>query len=324
MFLWPLISGLLFARAQYSSPLISSPVLTVCDISRLTRCQQDVLRDIQLVSMNAASAQYSISSGPPYSPSSGAIKQRDGQYASAEACRQVRSNLDCLLATTPACYEAGLQQAQNSDVILRAKRFLEQNGCNEPDVTWQSTFCYRSNDVRACEERFGFTKLVSALVAQESRHCWRHQGFKQCIDVYLRSTCRVNENDMMNEYLIDRTGDLAWRCPANRSSTSDVLLGVQPTINNPYAINNSPGALLSPSSSYYGSSYDQQRHIPSYGGSGGGHLIRDHGSAWERFRSPVDDTRLGISRFPQSTSGEIFGECLQYKIGSFDARVSSR
>lgn len=120
MFLWPLITGALFSNAQY--------LQASCDSTRLIRCQQDVLRDLQTASLNAASIQYPVG-GPPYSP------RQQQVFVNHTTCRLVRSNLDCLLVTTPACYDQGIQTAQNTDVILRAKRFLEQNGCNEPDTT---------------------------------------------------------------------------------------------------------------------------------------------------------------------------------------------
>lgn len=328
MFLWPFISGLIFSNAQYSAPLLapsSSANLIAsgyCDSSRLIRCQQDAVRDMQLVGLDAASIQYSISSGPPYSP---AVKLREqqqreqqGQAVVTQAtCRLVRSNLDCLLNTTPACYNSGLQTAHNSDVILRAKRFLEQSGCNEPDASWQVTFCYRAPEVRACEERYGFTVFSSAssLTVANTSACLAYQAFKYCIESHARLNCKVYEIDMVNEYLIDRAGDLAWRCPHANSSTatnSNLHYG-------PYGLSNGPsGSPLAPISSYnslnnYANNRDtyEQRPIPTYVGSGGnanlfGGSVREQ--SWERFRNPYDDTRFGISRLPGAGSGEVFGE----------------
>lgn len=303
MFLWPLLTGAIFSNAQYSQ--------TTCDTTRLIRCQQDVIRDMQTVGLNAASIQYPIS-GPPYSPSQKLQLQQQQQQqqaiqlANPATCRLVRSNLDCLLSTTPACYDQGIQAAQNTDIILRAKRFLEQNSCNGPDQTWQSTFCFRSPEIRSCEERYKFTSY-NALSPDQSA-CLAYQAFKYCVETHLRLNCKVHEMDMANEYLIDRASDLTWRCPTN-SSTS---VGSSSYLS-PYTLNNAPGSSLSPSSvsSYASNNFGayEQRPIPTYVGSQTGNVNLFSGSvreqAWERFRNPSDDTRFGISRYPGN--GEVFG-----------------
>lgn len=292
MFLWPLISGALLSNAQYS--------LQTCDSTRLIRCQQDVLRDMQTVSLNAASIQHPIS-GPPYSPKQ-QYQQQQQLLASPSTCRLVRSNLDCLLVTTPVCYDQGIQTAQNTDIILRAKRFLEQNGCNDPDTTWQSSFCFRSPEVRSCEERYGFTSYNAQFVMSNATSCLAYHAFKYCVDTHTRLNCKVHEMDMANEYFIEKANELSWRCPVN-STTSPY----HHTANyaNPYQLNNQPGSVLSPSVSSYNNfaAYDQ-RPLPTYVGSSGGY-VRDQ--SWERFRNPHDDTRFGISRYPSmGGSGEVF------------------
>lgn len=299
MFLWPLITGALFTNAQYSQ--------ATCDSTRLIRCQQDVLRDMQTVSLNAASIQYPIN-GPPYSPKA---SQQQQQLVSPTTCRLVRSNLDCLLTTTPACFDQGFQTAQNTDIILRAKRFLEQNDCNSPDTTWQGTFCYRSPEIRSCEERYGFTNFASATLAPNNMSaCLAYLAFKHCTETHLRLNCKVHEMDMANEYLIDRASDLAWRCPVNISSTLSNYAA------NPYQLSNHQNTVLAPSVSNYNNfgAYDQ-RPIPTYVGSQGGSSgVSLFGSTrdqqWERFRNPADETRFGISRYPNTVggSGDVFGE----------------
>jgi hypothetical protein len=308
MFLWPIISGLLFSNAQYSSPLLAPQTgssSSYCDSSRLSRCQQDIVKDMQLVGLNAASVQYPINQGPPYSPAA-KLREQQQRLAAPATCRLVRSNLDCMLITTPICYENGLQLAsQTGDLALRAKRFLEQYNCNEPDTTWQATFCYRSPEIRSCEERYGFTAFSSASMLVNSTACLAYQAFKYCVEAHLRLNCKVHEIDMANEYLIDRAGDLAWRCPAN--STANLLYGTG--AQNPYALNNQIGGkLLSPNP--YGGSQYEQRPLPTYVGSSNGvtlfsNPVREQ--AWERFRSSYDDTRFGISRLPTG-SGDVFGK----------------
>lgn len=318
MFIWPLITGALLSSAQYS-----------CDSSRLIRCQQDALRDMQSLGINAASIQYPIS-GPPYSPAQKQQLLQSGQLVSPTTCRLVRSNLDCLLQTTPACYDQGVQSAQNTDIILRAKRFLEQNNCNDPDSTWQSTFCYRSPEIRSCEERYGFTSYTSSAAnllasANNLTACLAYSAFKYCVESHLRLNCKVHEMDMANEYLIDRASDLAWRCPPNSTATG-VLGGGLLGSRSPYQLNNQPGSVLVPASqlSHYsslGHAYDaiQQRQIPAYVGSTGNlnlfsssanNALRGQSDlqAWERFRNPLDDgvARYGVSRYPNSGSGEVF------------------
>lgn len=295
-FIWCLPAGSLTSSAQ----LIQG---NVCDATRLIRCQQDVLRDLQTASLNAASVQYPIG-GPPYSP----IKQHQQNQqligrSNPATCRFIRSNLDCLLVTTPACYEQGIQTAQNTDVILRAKRFLEQNGCNEPDATWQSTFCYRSSEIRSCEERYGFTSSNPVLFSNASA-CLAYQAFKLCVDSHLRLNCKVFEIDMINEYLIDRASDLAWRCPVNTSASATVAL-------NPYQLNNRLSAVLTPSVSTY-NNYGafEQRPIPTYVGSSAGNINLFRDQPWERFGNPSDDTRMGISRYPGEVSGKILNNQL--------------
>lgn len=273
------------ANAQYSQ---SS---SICDSSRLIRCQQDVLRDMQTISLNSASVQYPIS-GPPYSPSA---KQQ--MLVNPSTCRLVRSNLECLMLTTPACYSLGHQSAQNTDVILRAKRFLEQNNCNEPDLTWQSTFCYRSPEVRSCEERYGFTSSSDlASTMSNASACLAYQAFRLCVDSHLRLNCKVHEMDMMNEYLIDRASDLSWRCPANNSNSFYH-----------HHLDNQRNSVLSPSvSSYNNFGAYEQRPIPTYVGSSGNlNLLGVREQAWERF-NPAEDTRWGISRYPGNSNGEVF------------------
>lgn len=293
MFIWPLLTGAIFTNAQYSQ--------ATCDTTRLIRCQQDVIRDMQTVSLNSASIQYPIS-GPPYSPSQKLQIQQQQQalqLANPATCRLVRSNLDCLLSTTPACYDQGIQAAQNTDIILRAKRFLEQNNCNGPDQTWQSTFCYRSPELRSCEERYKFTSY-NALSPDQSA-CLAYQAFKYCVETHLRLNCKVHEMDMANEYLIDRASDLTWRCPTNSTSVGSYL--------SPYTLNNGAGSSLSPSS-YSTNNFGayEQRPIPTYAGSQTGNINLFSGSVrdqpWERFRNPSEETRFGISRYP----GEVFGK----------------
>lgn len=313
MFLWPLITGALFSNAQYTQ--------AICDSSKLIRCQQDVLRDMQTVTLNSASIQYPISSGPPYSPS-GSSNLKQLLLANPSTCRLVRSNLDCLLTTTPACYDQGIQTAQNTDIILRAKRFLEQNGCNEPDTTWQSTFCYRQPEIRSCEERYGFTNYINSnnnnnllftSINNNITACLAYQAFKYCTESHLRLNCKVHEMDMVNEYLIDRASDLVWRCPANVTTSSNYI--------NPYQLNNQ--AILSPNSvSSYSSGYAGYEQRPTYIGSnsqssgnlnlfpGSSSIIRNQ--QWERFRNPLDDVQhFGVSRYPGnvvSGSGEVLGK----------------
>uniref|UniRef100_A0A6G1S7A5 Uncharacterized protein n=1 Tax=Aceria tosichella TaxID=561515 RepID=A0A6G1S7A5_9ACAR len=324
-----LVAGLLFSNAQYSSPLLGSQTgstNTFCDSSRLYRCQQDIVKDIQLVSTNAASIQYPISQGPPYSPAA-KLREQQQRLASPGTCRLVRSNLDCLLLTTPACYENGLQTAtQTSDLALRAKRFLEQYQCNEPDTTWQVTFCYRSPEIKNCEDRYGFTAFSSGPLLINSTTCLAYQAFKYCVESHLRLNCKVHEIDMANEYLIDRAGDLAWRCPANSSANlSGGQYGSPAAYNNPYALNNGLGGKLLSPSSYSGSQYEQ-RPIPTYVGSSQTNgvslfsgTVRDQ--PWERFRNPYDDTRFGISRLPTTGgSGDVFDRLVAG--GGFDSDTS--
>lgn len=322
--LWPIItSGALLSNAQYS--------LQACDSTRLIRCQQDVLRDMQIVSLNAASIQQPLA-GPPYSPKQQFVvtqqQQRSGQLlANPSTCRLVRSNLDCLLVTTPVCYDQGIQIAQNTDIILRAKRFLEQNGCNEPDTTWQSTFCFRSPEVRSCEERYGFTSFgaTAPLLVSNTTACLAYHAFKYCVDTHLRLNCKVHEMDMENEYLIDKASDLAWRCPVNVTSSvvsSNYHQSSGSYSNDPYRLSNQPGSVLNPSVSTYNNYPYEQR--PTYVGSTNGlssfNSFREQ--SWERFRNPLDETRYGISRYPSGAgTGEVFDRLVAANNG-FDTDTS--
>jgi hypothetical protein len=262
------------------------------------------MKDLQLVGVNAASVQYPISQGPPYSPAA-KLREQQQRLATPATCRLVRSNLDCLLIATPACYENGLQSAtQTSDLALKAKRFLEQYNCNDPDTTWQVTFCYRSPEIRNCEERYGFSAYSSGPLLVNATTCLAYQAFKYCVETHLRLNCKVHEIDMANEYLIDRAGDLAWRCPANSSAS------LHYGSNNPYALSNQLGGKLLSPNPY---SQYEQRPLPTYVGSSQTNgvslfsgTVRDQ--AWERFRNPYDDTRFGISRLPTGGSGDVFGE----------------
>ena len=353
MFLWPIISGLLFSNAQYSSPssgLSSSVNLNLnsaasalllqqpsgyCDSARLVRCQQEAVRELQLAGLQSASAQLPLQSlGPPYSPAAKlreqqALRGGDASPAASQAsCRLVRASLDCLLATSGACHEAGLQAALDSGALaLRSKRFLELSACNEPDSSWQSAgLCFRAPEVRNCEQRLGFSPFAAGALTINSTSCLAYRALKLCVESHARLNCKVHELDMTNEYLIDRAGELAWRCPQANSSAP--LLGATNGLQyGHYGLSNGPtGSLLSPVASYgggggggggsSGSVYAQRDHFeqrPSYVGSSGNinlfagpQSVRDQ--AWERFRLPVDDnTRFGISRFP-SANGEVFGQ----------------
>lgn len=341
MFLWPLITGaLLQANGQYSSSSSSSSgqlmSLGLCDSSRLIRCQQDLLRDIQQAALLSNSAA-AISIGPPYSPKQPLIQQptsiSSGSASNSTLCRYVRSDLDCLLQTTPACYDQMTAAHSSADLVLRAKRHLEQSGCNEPDTSWTNTFCYRSHEVRTCEERHGFNYQQPVVLVLNASACLAYQAFRQCVDSHTRLSCKVHEMDMLNEYLIDRASDLAWRCPShNLTGAATGTSGGLSSYTDPYRLSNGAGQhqYLSPVSNYvpsYGSSgsggagysaYDQQQRLmPTYAGGdrsqlnlfpGGGN--RDQ--AWERFRNPLDEVRYGISRYPSSgssgASGEVFGE----------------
>lgn len=273
-----------------------------CDSSRLLRCQQDILRDLQAASpLNSASNQYPIS-GPPYSPTK--------MVGSHSSCRLVRANLDCLLQTTPNCYDFDLPSVKNTDYILRGKRFLEENGCNEPIANWRSSLCYMSPQMRLCKEQYE-TALANANpwssfgTYNYNQTCPFYMRFKNCVDQHLRLQCRVQDTDMMNEYLIDEAADHTWRCSNqyNTSSYQNYLLQ--------YALNNSPtGSLLSPTGNYanshhYNSQYEQRPH---YVGSSSGSInsLRvGSDQTWEHFRNPssvFDENRPGLGRYP----GEIF------------------
>lgn len=303
MFLWPLITGALLTNAQYSQ------VAVVCDSTRLIRCQQDAIRDMQSYggggSLNAANVQYPLS-GPPYSP-----KTSQQLLVSPNVCRTVRSNLDCLLATTPACYDSGIQAAQNTDIIHRAKRFLEQNGCNAPDSTWAGTLCYLSPEMRLCEERYGFSGYSSNQASSTSAACLAYQAFKPCVESHLRLNCKVHEMDMINEYLIDKASDLSWRCLHNISSSSS-------------ANYLSPYQQLSQQSynNHYGHTYEQ-RPIPTYvGGSNVNLFSGSRDQAWERFRNPFDEARGGISRLPGGL-GEAVSERLVVEAENSDCIIKA-
>lgn len=286
-------------HAQYTSAAAGSSALaaaTTCEWARLQRCQQDALQDIQAASLNAASSQYSLTgSGPPYAPgsSSSSALASGGSYShplvSEASCRLVRANLDCLLQTTPVCYEAGYGLAQNTDIILRAKRFIEDNRCNAPDSTWQNTFCYRATQVKICEDNFlTQNKYSSGIISINGSVCNTYLNYHQCIERHVRLSCKVSELEMLNEYLIDKASDLAWRCPSTNTTADYKLTHYHPQT-------------LSPIRDSYNSfsSYDQ-RPIPNYVGNS---ATRDK-YAWDRFTS-LDDQRYGISRFPGS--GEVLG-----------------
>ncbi|KAG9510293.1 hypothetical protein GZH46_01169 [Fragariocoptes setiger] len=247
------------------------------------RCQQDVLRDIQSTGSNGPISQYPISSGPPYSVPTVA-------NSLSTTCRMVRINLDCLLATTPACIASNFPSATNTDTIIRAKRFLEQNGCNS-DGNWQNSNCYRGAEIRNCEERFGFTSGLGqslAAVASGSNYmglpstaaCINYQSLKQCAEQHARMQCKASEAEMINEYLLDRGSDLAWRCMVNGSY---------------YAQQQSYSG--SQQQSYNGGSslaaqqytpYDQQRPIYS-GGSRFNTLMPSERERWDRYNNPYND-----------------------------------
>lgn len=341
MFLWPLISGVLFAAdAQYSSPSATAAAALIsfgaCDSSRLIRCQQDLLQDLQLqlAGLKSPFAQHAISIGPPYSPRQAPLilsqQQQHQQSNNATLCRFVRANLDCILSLTPACYEQAASSSSGQltvvqsgvDLMLRAKRHLEQSGCNEPDSSWPNTFCYRSHEVRACEERHGFAGSYQQLTVVNASACLAYQAFRQCVDSYSRLQCKVHEMDMLNEYLLDRAADLAWRCPAHNVSTAsaDLVGGSISSYTDPYRLSNGyhPQSLVPTygSSSGGGGGYHEgQRQImPTYAGSQSGlNLFGSQGGlrdqAWERFRNPnLDEARYGISRLPGSGSGSVAGE----------------
>lgn len=308
MLLWPLISGVLFTNAQHSYGGSSALVVTApCDFERLRRCQQDIVRDMQSIntgtsgSLESVDVQYSIS-GPPYSPVQQAKQLAARQSTNLQTtCRLVRANLACIISATPACYDAGIQSALNSDYILRAKRFLEVNGCNGADQTWQGTICYRAPEAQSCEERYGLpvTSTYSSVTPsyRNLTSCLAYNAFRYCIETHLRVNCRAHEIDMINEYLIDHAGDLTWRCPLNGTAPNTATLGALQAGPNPYGLSDQL-THLSPSG------YEQR---PTYVGQSAGFTllspshVRDQ--PWERFND------FGISRRP---GDPVFGKCIEH------------
>lgn len=212
------------------------------------------------------------------------------------------------MMTTPACYNQGLPAATNTDVILRAKRFLETNQCNQPDLTWQNSYCYKSPDVKSCEERHGFAtnspSATSFLASAPNYHsCNNYQSFRQCVEQYVRYSCKNTEVDMLNEYLIDEASDLAWRCAINTTSMSSGSYGS--TGNYPYS--QYPTTILSPQQvPHYTGGFEPQRPMPPYYGSqGSNYNQRDR--SWERLRDPFKDNYpydSSPSRLPSMMNGE--------------------
>lgn len=282
---WPLIAGALYADGQ----------LTSCDAPRLMNCQNDIKRSLQANELNSASIQYPIQNGPPYSPARLIMGHNE--------CRSVRSNLDCLLQTTPACYAMHLSASTNTDYILRAKRFLEENGCNGAERSWRSSACFADSELRRCEDRF--ESQIQYMATYTNQTCPHYWQFKDCVGQHLRLNCKVHESDMINEYLIEKAGENSWRCPPNIST---ILARYTPS----QSYQPSSIQMLAPSkySSDF-SSYDQ-RPVPVYFGpysnSGANLSQATREQQWERFRNPYyeDSNRYGFGRYP--TTGEIFGK----------------
>ena len=226
----------------------------------------------------------------------------------------VRNNLDCLMLTTPACYNQGLPAALNTDVILRAKRFLETNQCNQPDLTWQNSFCYKSPDVRTCEERHGFATnapSASSFLSSTANHhsCNNYQSFRQCVEQYVRFSCKPSELDMLNEYLIDEASDLSWRCALNTTGNGGLYAGSvngQYNNNNNYGYSQYPNTILSPQQPpHYNNGFEPQRPMPPYYGSSNNQgYNRDR--LWDKFNNPFksDPYDTSMSRLPMSMNGE--------------------
>lgn len=297
--IWPLVLGVLTTGTASSSAQFSASQFNLdCDSARLERCQQDVLRDIQFSSSQISQYQITTGNGPPYSQSSSSAAlsaPSSASLVSESTCRLVRSNLDCLLTTTPACYDIS-RTAQNTDSILRAKRFLEDSKCNVPDLSWRNTYCYRSASIKRCEEDFVSTTLTrysSTIVAINGTVCRAYQEYKSCVDRSVKLSCKISEIEMLNEYLIDMAGELSWRCPSNMSNFLGEL-----KLSNYHSTN------LSPISHYnqLPNNYDlQNRPLPSYVGG----LSRDR--LWEKFND------FGSTRFnPVNINQEVSGMYLRY------------
>lgn len=273
-----------------------------CETSRLTTCQQDIIKSLQLNDLNSASVQYPIN-GPPYSPNrliSGHVE-----------CANVRSNLNCLLQTTPTCFELNIPASRNTDYIIRAKRFLEENGCNGAEGNWRNGICYRDIEARRCEEKFETLLVSPSFITQNNYNvtCPFYYRFKNCIEQHARLNCKVHEIDMLNEYLIDKTGEHPWRCLPER------LFNVTQrySIGSNYQLNNSPGTYLSPSRySADFSAYDQR---PIYGSAGNLNIYQPtYEKQWERFRDPSFEAhRYGIGRYPGVGVGDVFGKFILIK-----------
>lgn len=272
-----------------------------CDSSKLLKCQQDIMRDLHSVGLSADSVQYPLS-GPPYSPS-----QQSQQLLANSVCRPIRANLNCLLQTTPACYERDIPAAKNTDIILRSKRFLEEHNCNLPDISWRTSECFRSSDVRTCEDRY-LPQVGSFAWSRLNTTCREFELFKLCISKHLIMSCRVHETDMENEYLIDKANDLAWRCPLINATATSANQQAYSSYFDTYSLNNPPGSILSPSSrvtfNNYGA-YDQ-KPIPTYvGGS--------NSPSWQIFREQgVEGSRLTVGgylpTYGSPNSGPISGK----------------
>ncbi|XP_054167153.1 uncharacterized protein LOC128964552 [Oppia nitens] len=291
--------------AQYSSQ-------SYCDHNRLQRCQRDITQNVQDIS--------NAQSGSGYSGQSSGYQSSNNDIHLK--CSEIRRNLDCLLRDTAPCitntthqsygtsgssYVNNMNTDRNSagDFIRRAKQTLERY-CEQGGGGWRTAACFMRQEVRDCENRYGFQSNPPPV---STSSCRNFEDLRDCVRRYVSQSCS-QDLQLMATYLIDKGQDLSWSCVAGQQDYDS---------NRRYDTNNDHNRYDQGRNGYdnnrdryggsssYGNQYDRDR----YGGSSsyGNQYDRDRygGSAGSNQydRDRIDRERYDRDRLGGGSSGSI-------------------
>ncbi|XP_074595571.1 uncharacterized protein LOC141850756 isoform X2 [Brevipalpus obovatus] len=129
-----------------------------------------------------------------------------------ETCRDLRDSLDCLLALSPFCDRRDVLTSHPTWKLVEiTESFLNEKCDREND-----SFCYQSQRLKNCENLNPYPCYFDNL------NCWKYLKFRNCVLNIIRTECSPLEQNLVNQYLIQKSRNMTWLC----FNSSDV-----PTVN---------------------------------------------------------------------------------------------
>ncbi|XP_015785851.1 uncharacterized protein LOC107363181 [Tetranychus urticae] len=156
----------------------------------------------------------------------------DPKWPLTYTCRNLRDNLDCLLSLSPYCDRRDSLTSQTTwTLVYKSKIYLDQKCDRESGI--MDSPCYRSNEVKKCEN------LNPSPGSINQYNCWRYNRFRDCVHSSIRTTCTPQEQNLVNQYLVDRSKNMSWLCvnmttqPSSQSNESDeIIVGTNRKVSN--------------------------------------------------------------------------------------------